>query len=64
MLALRFLVLIGAALVAEGFGSHIPKGYLYFAIAFAVLVELLNIRVRREVKPVVLHKRLEEPTDG
>jgi predicted tellurium resistance membrane protein TerC len=64
MLALSFLVLIGAALVAEGFGSHIPKGYLYFAMAFSVLVELLNIRVRRAVKPVVLHKRLEEPTDG
>ena len=47
MLALSFLVLIGTNLVAEGIGQHIPKGYTYFAMAFSVLVELLNIRVRR-----------------
>jgi predicted tellurium resistance membrane protein TerC len=47
MLALSFLVLIGVMLIAEGFHRHIPKGYIYFAIAFAVLVELLNIRMRR-----------------
>ncbi|WP_434094000.1 TerC family protein [Nonomuraea pusilla] len=46
MLALAFLVLIGVVLVAEGFGQHIPKGYIYFAMAFSVVVELLNIRVR------------------
>lgn len=47
MLALSFLVLIGTNLVAEGFGVHIPKGYTYFAMGFSVLVEVLNIRVRR-----------------
>jgi predicted tellurium resistance membrane protein TerC len=46
MLALTFLVLIGTNLVAEGIGQHIPKGYTYFAMAFSVLVEMLNIRVR------------------
>ena len=46
MLALSFLVLIGTNLVAEGIGQHIPKGYTYFAMAFAVVVEMLNIRVR------------------
>jgi predicted tellurium resistance membrane protein TerC len=46
MLALSFLILIGVLLTAEGFGQHIPKGYVYFAMAFAVGVEMLNIRVR------------------
>jgi predicted tellurium resistance membrane protein TerC len=46
MLALSFLVLIGTNLVAEGIGQHIPKGYTYFAMAFSVIVEMLNIRVR------------------
>src|SRR5829696_6540679 len=46
MLALAFLILIGTNLVAEGIGQHIPKGYTYFAMAFSVLVEMLNIRVR------------------
>ena len=46
MLALAFLVLIGTNLVAEGFGQHIPKGYTYFAMAFSVLVELMNLRLR------------------
>jgi predicted tellurium resistance membrane protein TerC len=46
MLALAFLILIGVALIAEGMEFHIPKGYLYFAMAFAVLVEMLNIRLR------------------
>jgi predicted tellurium resistance membrane protein TerC len=46
MLALSFLVLIGTNLVAEGIGQHIPKGYTYFAMAFSVLVEMLNIRMR------------------
>ena len=55
MLALSFLVLIGSNLVAEGIGQHIPKGYTYFAMAFSVLVEVLNIRVRaRSGKPVRL----------
>ncbi|MCY4672356.1 MAG: TerC family protein [Bacteroidetes bacterium] len=55
MLALSFLLLIGMALIAEGFELHIPKGYLYFAIAFSLLVELLNLRMRRNRSPVRLH---------
>ncbi|MDX1594897.1 MAG: TerC family protein, partial [Gammaproteobacteria bacterium] len=47
MLALSFLVLVGAMLVAEGFDQHVPKGYLYFAMAFATGVEVLNIRRRK-----------------
>jgi predicted tellurium resistance membrane protein TerC len=46
MLALSFLILIGVALIAEGLDQHIPRGYIYFAMAFSVLVELLNMRVR------------------
>jgi len=49
MLALSFLLLIGVMLVAEGFGQHINKGYIYFAMAFSVFVEMLNLRVRRRV---------------
>jgi predicted tellurium resistance membrane protein TerC len=49
MLALSFLVLIGTNLVAEGIGQHIPKGYTYFAMAFSVLVEMLNIRARKRI---------------
>ncbi|MGC5014840.1 TerC family protein [Streptosporangium sp. DT93] len=61
MLALSFLVLIGVVLIAEGFEQHIPKGYIYFAMAFSLLVELLNIRMRRKTgqKPVELHSRYE-----
>ena len=47
MLALAFLILVGMALIAEGLDFHIPKGYLYFAMAFSVLVEMINIRLRR-----------------
>jgi predicted tellurium resistance membrane protein TerC len=50
MLALSFLLLIGVVLVADGFGQHIPKGYIYFAMAFSVGVEMLNIRVRGKRK--------------
>jgi predicted tellurium resistance membrane protein TerC len=46
MLALAFLLMIGVTLIAEGFGQHIPKGYIYFAMAFSVFVEMLNLRVR------------------
>jgi predicted tellurium resistance membrane protein TerC len=56
MLALSFLLLIGVNLVAEGLGQHIPKGYIYFAMAFSVFVELLNLRVRRGHQPVELHQ--------
>lgn len=48
MLGLSFLLLIGANLIAEGAGFHIPKGYTYFAIAFAVFVEMLNLKLRRD----------------
>jgi len=48
MLALSFLLLIGVTLVGEGLEFHIPKGYVYFAMAFSVFVEMLNLRTRRE----------------
>jgi predicted tellurium resistance membrane protein TerC len=65
MLALSFLILIGVMLVAEGFGKHIEKGYVYFAMAFSLAVELLNIRVRRARRaPVHLHGRFEEERAG
>lgn len=57
MLALSFLVLIGVALIAEGIHFHIPKGYIYFAMAFSVAVEMLNIKVRGRRNPVALHKK-------
>jgi predicted tellurium resistance membrane protein TerC len=57
MLALSFLLLIGLALVAEGFGTHIPKGYIYFAMAFSVFVEMLNLRLRKSTQPVHLHSQ-------
>ncbi len=61
MLALSFLMLIGFTLVAEGFDVHVPKGYIYFAMAFSIIVELLNIRVHRHKKtePVKLNKQIE-----
>jgi len=58
MLALSFLILVGMALIGEGFDLHIPKGYIYFAMAFSVVVEMLNMRLRRRVAaPVQLHNR-------
>jgi predicted tellurium resistance membrane protein TerC len=59
MLALSFLVLIGVTLIAEGLGLHVPKGYIYFAMAFSVTVEMLNMRLRKKTSPVKLHKPLE-----
>lgn len=58
MLALSFLLLVGMALVADGLGFHIPKGYLYFAMGFSVLVEALNLIARRRRKPVKLRNSL------
>jgi predicted tellurium resistance membrane protein TerC len=58
VLALSFLLLIGISLVGEGLGMHIPKGYIYFAMGFSVVVELINLRVRRVAAPV----RLREPS--
>jgi predicted tellurium resistance membrane protein TerC len=61
MLALSFLILVGVALFGEGLDLHIPKGYIYFAMAFSVAVEMLNIKVRAKLaKPVILHKKLRE----
>jgi predicted tellurium resistance membrane protein TerC len=57
MLALSFLLLIGMSLVAEGLDQHIPKGYVYFAMGFSVLVEMLNLRAKKVAEPVHLHQR-------
>ena len=58
MLALSFLILVGVTLIVEGFDVHVPKGYIYFAMAFSVAVEMLNLRMRKkqERKPVKLYK--------
>lgn len=57
MLALSFLILIGVTLIAEGFDQHIPKGYIYFSMAFSVFVEMLNLKLRKASKaPVKLHE--------
>jgi predicted tellurium resistance membrane protein TerC len=57
MLALSFLILVGVVLIGEGLQMHIPKGYIYFAMAFSVAVEMLNLRLRKRRKPEHLHKR-------
>jgi predicted tellurium resistance membrane protein TerC len=61
MLALSFLFMIGMVLIADGFGHHVPKGYIYFAMAFSVAVEMLNLKLRKpkvkKAKPVALHER-------
>ncbi len=61
VLALSFLLLIGTALIAEGFHQEIPKGYIYFAMAFSVFVEMLNLQVRKSGKPVELHPTGRDP---
>jgi len=64
MLALSFLILVGVALIGEGLDLHIPKGYIYFAMAFSTMVEMINIRMRKKLaKPVHLHKpaKIEDP---
>jgi len=65
MLALSFLIVVGTALIAESFDVHVPKGYIYFAMAFSVGVEMLNIRLRkkRPVQPVKLRKPMS-PESG
>ena len=60
MLALSFLLLIGVSLVAEGLDQHIPKGYIYFAMAFSVFVEMINLRIRARTPPVHLHRPYTE----
>ncbi|HKP68127.1 MAG TPA: TerC family protein [Pyrinomonadaceae bacterium] len=65
MLALSFLLLIGVTLIAEGFHQHIPKGYIYFAMAFSVLVEVLNMRLRKSgAKPVHLHNAYSDEDEA
>jgi predicted tellurium resistance membrane protein TerC len=66
MLALSFLLLIGMSLILEGVGQHIPKGYIYFAMAFSVFVEMINLRLRKKAKPVQLRDRFvkDEPPDA
>jgi len=60
VLALSFLLLIGCSLIADGFGVHIPKGYIYFAMGFSIFVEVINLRVRSgRAKPVKLHESIQ-----
>jgi predicted tellurium resistance membrane protein TerC len=61
ILALSFLVVIGVTLIAEGFDFHVPKGYIYFAMAFSVTVEMLNLKMRKKaIRPVKLRKAMQE----
>jgi predicted tellurium resistance membrane protein TerC len=62
ILALSFLLLIGVMLVAEGMGSHVEKGYIYFAMAFSLFVELLNMRYRKQYRAVSLRRRFGDGT--
>lgn len=65
MLALSFLILIGVALIGDGFDMHIPKGYIYFAMAFSIMVEMLNLRLRGRGTPVKLRQPyIVEPGKG
>jgi len=61
MLALSFLLLIGLTLLLEGFGQHVPKGYVYFGMAFSLAVEMLNIRLRKKTGPHVHLKPARMP---
>jgi predicted tellurium resistance membrane protein TerC len=64
ILALSFLLLIGVMLLAEGTGQHVGKGYIYAAMAFSLLVELLNLRYRQKRAPLALHGRFEGGRPG
>ena len=65
VLALSFLILVGVTLMVEGFDVHVPKGYIYFAMAFSVVVEMLNIRMRKKrAEPVRLHKQMHDIDEG
>lgn len=59
MLALSFLIMVGLALIGEGLELHIPKGYIYFAMAFSIAVEMINIRLRKKIAPVQLRKEID-----
>ena len=63
MLALSFLLLIGMSLLAEGFGQHIRKGYIYFAMGFSVFVEMINLRIRSRARPVQLHQKYTDEVE-
>jgi predicted tellurium resistance membrane protein TerC len=63
MLALSFLILIGTTLIADSFGVHVPKGYIYAAMGFSVFVEALNMAHRRRAKPVHLRQAYAESGD-
>jgi predicted tellurium resistance membrane protein TerC len=54
------LIMVGAMLIMEGFDVHVPKGYIYFAMAFSVVVEMINIKMRKKSQPVSLHKNTPE----
>lgn len=59
ILALSFLIMVGVTLIAEGFDMHVPKGYIYFAMAFSVAVEMINLRMRKkQAMPVELYKKI------
>ena len=60
ILALSFLILVGVTLMAEGFDVHVPKGYIYFAMAFSVAVEMVNLRMRQKAKPLKLRKSMRK----
>ena len=64
MLALAFLLLIGVTLIAEGFDQHIPKGYIYFAMAFSVMIEFLNMKLRKKADPVQLHNQYSDADEA
>jgi predicted tellurium resistance membrane protein TerC len=59
ILALSFLLLIGLSLIGDGLDMHIPKGYVYFAMGFSMFVEMINLRIRGQAKPVKLHQQYE-----
>lgn len=61
VLALSFLIVVGVALLADGFGVHVPRGYIYFAMAFSVIVEMLNIRMRKKSEAQRSPVQLREP---
>jgi predicted tellurium resistance membrane protein TerC len=63
MLAFSFLILVGVVLVIDATHRHVPKGYIYFAMAFSVAVEMLNLRLRKKTKPVKLHQTYVQEID-
>jgi len=60
ILALSFLIMVGTMLIVEGFDVHVPKGYIYFAMAFSVVVEMINIKMRKKTQAVTLVKKISE----